>query len=297
MSATAHEPVLVDAVLEGLRLRRDGIYVDCTFGRGGHTRAMLERLGERGRVLAIDRDPEAVAAAMTLAGADPRLRAVHGRFGELAALAAGAGFGAGVDGIVIDLGVSSPQLQAPERGFSFAADGPLDMRMDPQAGVAASVWLARAREHEIADVLYRFGEERRSRRIARAIVEARRRAPITRTAELAALVARALAGGRGRIHPATRTFQAIRMYVNDEPGELARVLGQAADLLRGGGRLAVISFHSLEDRLVKRFVRDEARCTPPRLRPIGALVRPDEVELRRNPRSRSARLRVAERVS
>ncbi|MCC7410229.1 MAG: 16S rRNA (cytosine(1402)-N(4))-methyltransferase RsmH [Gammaproteobacteria bacterium] len=300
-----HEPALLVEALEALQLRDDGMYVDCTFGRGGHTRGILDRLGPTGRVLAIDCDPEAFAAGMKLAMQDQRLCVERRRFGDLDAIAAYAGFGSGVNGILLDLGVSSPQLDVSGRGFSFAAEAPLDMRMDPGAGESAAAWLAHASEREIADVLFHFGEERHSRRIARAIVAARSAEPIITTVRLAAIVARCMPRGRGRIHPATRTFQALRIHVNDELRELERVLPAAVALLKVGGRLVVISFHSLEDRVVKRFLRAESRPAQvvggaqsrPRLRLAGKLVRPGEAEISRNPRSRSARMRVAERIA
>jgi len=303
--------VLLQEALEGLSLRNDGWYVDATYGRGGHSAEILARLGSQGRLLALDKDAEAVADARERLGDDPRFRIEHAGFEDLAAVATpwlGANCAAG---ILFDLGVSSPQLDEPERGFSFANDGPLDMRMNRALGVTAAEWLADVPQQELADVLFRFGEEPRSRQIAAAIVRARATAPIRTTRELASLVA-AHAGrqtGRSRIHPATRTFQAIRIALNDELGALELGLAQSLDLLAECGRLVAISFHSLEDRIVKRFMAREARGdeayaglpdVPPHARPrlklVGKLVRPGEAELERNPRARSARLRIAERM-
>ena len=307
-----HVPVMLDEVVEAIAPRPGGRYVDCTFGRGGHTRAVLDRIGPTGRVLAMDRDPQAVAAARELARSDPRLSVHHARFGELAEIARAAGVAGSVDALLMDLGVSSPQLDQPERGFSFQNDGPLDMRMDPGAGISAAEWLSSASEREIGRMLRELGEERAARRIARAVVAERGRgAPITTTRRLAAIVASNVrgGGGRNRVHPATRTFQAIRMHVNNELGELERGLAATPDVLAPGGRLIVLSFHSLEDRIVKRFMRgDDTVHAPPRRLPVahaslpaGALTplerarRPREGEVAANPRARSAVLRVAER--
>ncbi len=303
-TASAHHPVLCAAALAGWFARPDGAYVDCTFGRGGHSRALLARLGPAGRVLGIDRDPQALAEGAALAAADPRFELRDGNFADLLPTLAEASW----SGVLFDLGVSSPQLDQAERGFSFAKDGPLDMRMDPRHGLSAAEWLAQATEAEIADALYHYGEERASRRIARLIVERRQLAPLTGTLELAELVASQLPR-HGRIHPATRTFQALRIVVNDELGALERGLAAALELLEAGGRLAVISFHSLEDRAVKRFLQRAAKAPPvnrrrppsatefcPRLRLIGRFEAGQD-EIDRNPRSRSARLRVAERLA
>lgn len=308
-----HIPVMLDEVIEAVAPRTGGRYVDCTFGRGGHARAVLERIGPTGRVLAVDRDPEAVAEARKLARSDIRVSFHHARFGEIGEIARGAGLAGRVDAVLMDLGVSSPQLDRPERGFSFAHDGPLDMRMDPGVGTSASEWLASASEREIERVLRGLGEERAARRIARAVVAERKRGvPIATTRRLAAIVARTVrrAGVRARVHPATRTFQAIRVHVNDELGELERALAAVPDLLAPGGRLVVVSFHSLEDRMVKRFMRgDAAVAVHPRglpipeaarpsggvMTPLGRARRPSEGEIAANPRARSAVLRVAER--
>lgn len=256
--ATEHTPVLLEEALEGLAVREDGAYLDGTYGRGGHARAILGLLGENGRLVAIDRDPEAVAAARRDLGADPRVRIEQGNFAEMGAISATAGIEEGFDGILLDLGVSSPQLDVPERGFSFLAEGPLDMRMDPSLSVSAADWVNSASEREIGDVIKRFGEDRFARRIARAIVARRREEKIETTRQLADLVASAVPAREPGKHPATRTFQAIRIHINDELGALAKALDEAIDCLKVGGRLCVISFHSLEDRIVKRFMRHNA---------------------------------------
>jgi 16S rRNA (cytosine1402-N4)-methyltransferase len=296
--------------VQALAVDPDGTYVDGTFGRGGHARAILARLGPAGRLVALDRDPEALACACALAASEPRLTVLPGRFGDLATVLRGARVAGPVHGILLDLGVSSPQLDTPTRGFSFSSDGPLDMRMDPRQGESAADWLARAGETEIAAVLRELGEERFAGRIARAIVAARALAPLLTTRALADLVARAVPTREPGKHPATRTFQALRIRINDELGELGRALAQVCDLLAVGGRLVVISFHSLEDRIVKRFIRDEARgprlpkgvpvpaaAVRGRLRPLGGPVRPGAAEVAANPRARSAVLRVAERLA
>lgn len=292
--------------MEALAIKPEGAYIDCTFGRGGHSRAILSRLSSRGRLIALDRDPQAIAQARESLGTDPRLTIEHGVFSLLGEVARNHGLLGAVDGVLLDLGVSSPQLDAAERGFSFLADGPLDMRMDPGADMSAAQWLARASEREIADVIWRLGEERYSRRIARVIVASRAEAPISTTRQLAELVARAVPSRERHKHPATRTFQAIRIFINRELEELEACLKQIPDLLGAFGRLAVISFHSLEDRIVKRFIRKESGRAPSprlptpspeaRLRAVGRPVRPSPAEVDRNPRARSAVLRVAERL-
>lgn len=305
-SAFQHIPVLLPAVLAALQPRPGACFIDATVGGAGHALAVLQAAQPGGRLLGIDADPAALAAAAARLGAAGLPAAsftlVHGHFAELAALARQHGFGA-VDGILLDLGVSSYQLETAARGFSFAADGPLDMRLDPGSGPSAADLVNQLDEQELADVIYRYGEERGSRRIARLIVERRRQAPITTTGELAALVQRAIGRGRReRIHPATRTFQALRIAVNQELAQLEAALPQAVALLRPGGRLAVISFHSLEDRIVKQFFRAESgygaaelqhlpRLTVLTRKPIVA----DAAECAANPRARSAKLRVAER--
>jgi 16S rRNA (cytosine1402-N4)-methyltransferase len=301
-------PVLKDEVLQFLAIRPDGVYVDGTFGRGGHSRAILEQLGPFGRLLALDRDPDAVAVAHDLEKQDARFRIVHSAYSALGDVLATQGLAGRVDGILLDIGVSSPQLEDPARGFAFRADGPLDMRMDPGTGLSAAEWLNTADEAEIASVLWRFGEERGSRRIARAIVAERATAPIDTTTRLAAIIEGEIRGLPGR-HPATRSFQAIRMHVNRELPELEAVLRAARAGLAVGGRLCVISFHSLEDRIVKRFLRDHSRVDPA-LRALPVVpdsaqpdltllttraVRASEAEVVRNPRSRSAVLRAAEK--
>jgi len=305
-----HRPVLLDEVLDALQVKQDGLYVDGTFGRGGHAAAVLERLGTQGRLLAFDKDPYALNYAADRFGNEPRLIMRGGSFGNLQSVVTELGWQGKVDGILLDLGVSSPQLDDAGRGFSFLNDGPLDMRMDPRSGVSAADWLAGADAEQIADVLWRYGEERHSRRIARAVVAARAADPIRSTRQLAELIAAAVPGREGRKHPATRSFQAIRIFINRELQDLEAVLPQAVDVLAAGGRLAVISFHSLEDRLVKRFIRDQQRgpqlppdlpvmpqAFAPRLRAVGKPVRASEQEVRSNPRARSAVLRVAERVA
>ena len=306
-----HVPVLAEAAIDALAVRPDGRYVDATYGRGGHSGLLLARLGPRGRLVALDRDPEAVADAERRHGDDPRFSILRGDFSHLRELlegATGSLSAARFDGLLVDLGVSSPQLDRAERGFGFSRDGALDMRMDPDSGVSAAEWLARVPEDELVEVLREFGEERYARRIAGAIVAARNEAPLTRTAELAEIVKRAHPKWERHHHPATRTFQAIRIRVNGELDALRSLLAQAAAVLREGGRLAAISFHSLEDRIVKRALRrpppdpDLPRHLPrpPEAfhpwRVLGKPRRADDTELADNPRARSATLRVAERV-
>ncbi|MBK7902853.1 MAG: 16S rRNA (cytosine(1402)-N(4))-methyltransferase RsmH [Proteobacteria bacterium] len=306
----AHTPVLLDEVLAGLAVKADGRYCDATFGRGGHAAAILQQLGPAGRLCAIDRDPAAIAAGRERFAAEPRLTLVRGSFGRLEERVRAAGWEGELQGVLLDLGVSSPQLDEAGRGFSFMQDGPLDMRMDNESGLSAAQWLARAGEREIADVLFKLGEEKFSRRIARAIAAARAEMPIATTRQLADIVAGAVPTREPGKHPATRTFQAIRIHVNRELEEVEAALPQAVNLLAPGGRLCVISFHSLEDRLVKRFMRREAQGDPiyaelpnvppharPRLQLIGGAVMPGDAEIARNPRARSAVLRVAERIA
>jgi len=309
VNADAHVPVLLHPAVDALAidLRPDGTFVDATFGRGGHSRLILERLGPGGRLIAIDRDPEAVAAAQALS--DPRFTATHARFSELQvtldALRAGE-----IDGVLFDLGVSSPQLDDARRGFGFRSDGPLDMRMDPTRGAGAAEWLERADEAEIRGVIGNYGEERFAKQVAKAIVAARRRGPLRRTGELAAVVATAVRTREPGQNPATRTFQALRIHVNQELEELSLALPQALTALRRSGRLAVISFHSLEDRIVKNFMRDAARpvvperlplrareMPQPQLRIVGPPRKPGPEEIMVNPRARSAVLRVAEKLA
>ena len=303
-------PVLLDAVLAGLRIRPAGIYIDATFGRGGHSKAILDELGDSGRLLAVDRDPQAIAEADPELVADPRFELTRNDIAELKNIALERRLEGRVDGILFDLGVSSPQLDDAGRGFSFQSDGPLDMRMDPDRGESAAEWLARVDERELKKVLRQFGEETAAAGIARAIVSERSERPITRTRELAEIVERAVPRRHPRRHPATKTFQAIRMAVNDELAQLQTALDATIDVLAPGGRLCVISFHSLEDRLVKRFIRGQARESeayrglpdvPPEARPtlcpVGKPVTASDTEQQQNPRSRSARLRVAERLA
>jgi len=329
MASFSHQPVLLKETIDGLAVRRGGRYVDGTLGGSGHTEALLA--AGAGAVLGIDRDPAALAAARERLGTDDtRVVLAHGNFRELGSIARANGFEQ-VDGILLDIGVSSHQLDVAERGFSFAADAPLDMRMDPTAGTTAADLVNDLSETELADVIYQYGEERASRRIARRIAERRRSAPITTTVELAEIVKQAVRDKGTRIHPATRTFQALRIAVNDELGALETVLPQATELLAAGGRLAVITFHSLEDRIVKQFMLREtslcllpsrtfAEACPhladqssgpraciylhrrdcdyvPRLSAVTTKpITASAVELNANPRSRSAKLRVAERL-
>lgn len=305
-----HQPVLLEEVLAALALRPDGIYLDGTFGRGGHAAAVLTRLGPEGRLLAVDKDPEAVAVAGERFGADARFEIERGSFTMLGQMVRERGWTGQVAGILLDLGVSSPQLDDAGRGFSFRSDGPLDMRMDPDSGVSAAEWLATAPEKEIAQVLKEYGEERFAGRIARAIVRTREADPeaLRTTRQLAEVVAKANPRWEKHKDPATRSFQAIRIFINRELDDLDGFLAQVPDLLAPGGRLAVISFHSLEDRRVKRFIRREERGpelppdlpvtadqVPSRLRAVGRAVRAGKAECERNPRARSAVLRVAER--
>lgn len=305
----SHRPVLVSEVLAALAVRPDGCYVDATFGRGGHAAAILERLGPTGSLLALDRDPAAAEWARAEFCNEPRFQFVQSRFSELASIVTERRLCGRVDGVLLDLGVSSPQLDDPERGFSFSRNGALDMRMDPTSGNSATDWLNRIGEMELERILAEFGEERFHRRIARAIVAARRRAPITTTARLAEIVSLAIPTRQPGKHPATRVFQAVRIAVNDELNELRAVLPQTTQILAPGGRLAVIAFHSLEDRMVKRFMRERARGQElpldlpvvgiPKgisLRLIGRPSRPADPEVMANPRARSAVLRVAERL-
>ncbi|MFO1436271.1 MAG: 16S rRNA (cytosine(1402)-N(4))-methyltransferase RsmH [Gammaproteobacteria bacterium] len=307
VTETGHRPVLLEETLAALAIREEGVYVDCTFGRGGHASQLLRRLGEGGRLVAIDRDLQAVALARSMAEADPRLSVVHGAFDRLQSVVESLQLHGRINGVLFDLGVSSPQLDDATRGFSFMRDGPLDMRMDSSGGQTAAEWIAQASESAIADCLHHYGEERHARRIARAIVAARRSQSISTTSQLAAIVARAHPAWQHGQHPATRTFQAIRILINDELNMLKRGLVQALEVLAVGGRLLVISFHSLEDRIVKQFMRresgkagDELRLPATRaarLRSIGKAIRPNYIEVAENPRARSAVLRVAEKLA
>jgi 16S rRNA (cytosine1402-N4)-methyltransferase len=292
-----HTAVLVEEALAALAVEAGGYYVDATFGRGGHTARLLEALGREGRVLAIDQDPQAIQAGRARFADEMRVALVHASFAELGSLVPAYGDGRACRGVLFDLGVSSPQLDDPARGFSFRADGPLDMRMDTSRGEPVSGWLARASVDEIREVIADLGEERFARRVANAIVGARREHPVLRTRE------------PGK-HPATRTFQALRIFINDELGALERALGAALQVLAPGGRLAVISFHSLEDRLVKRFMQRSSTvdaalahlpivpaAARPTMRIVGRKLRPQPAEVARNPRARSALMRVAEKLA
>lgn len=304
-TAPTHIPVMFEQTLDGLRVVEQGTYLDGTFGRGGHARGVLMRLGTAGRLLVMDKDPEAIREAERLAASDARVALRRGSFADLAAWELTA---AGLDGVLLDLGVSSPQLDVAERGFSFMQDGPLDMRMDPDSGQSVAEWLASADERDIADVLFGYGEERQSRRIARAIVARRKEQPITRTADLADLIASVVGRGEPGKHPATRSFQALRIFINRELDDLDAGLKAAHDRLKPGGRLAVISFHSLEDRRVKQFIARHAKPPPadrrlppiddfkPSLKALGGAQTALPAETKGNPRARSAVLRVAEKL-
>ena len=305
--SSQHVSVLLEEAVAALNIQPEGVYVDGTFGRGGHARAILARLGSAGRLIAFDKDPAAIAVARAVQ--DPRLSVMHMGFAHMQAALREAGVEQ-VNGVLLDLGVSSPQLNEAERGFSFRMDGPLDMRMDSTRGRTAAVWLATVEERELAEAIAQYGEERFAKQIARALVKARAGGPITTTRMLSKIVAEAVPTREPGQDPATRTFQAIRIYINQELEELSLVLPQIVELLTPGGRLAVISFHSLEDRIVKRFLKSEAQPDQlpskfpikaadlplPRMRLIGKAQRPGSVEATANRRSRSAVLRVAERT-
>ncbi len=307
MSTYQHHPVLLEEAVSSLNVRGDGIYLDGTFGRGGHSRAILAQLAEQGRLITLDKDPQAVKAGKEDFGDDPRFSIIQGSFAEMDRVVREWRAERNLDGILLDLGVSSPQLDDPERGFSFSRDGPLDMRMDPTKGVSAAQWLAETPEREISRVFWEFGEERQARRIARSIVKVRQQARLESTSQLAELI-QATIGKHEKKHPATRCFQAIRIFVNNELGDLAIGLETGIRQLRPGGRLVVISFHSLEDRLVKRTLREAVRpgrirrnipAHPdwiPRLKLVGKPIRSTDEEISANPRARSAILRVAEKL-
>ena len=309
MGSNAHVPVLLGPVLKGLKIKPDGCYVDGTFGRGGHSGEILMQLGNDGRLIAIDRDPQAISSAPSSLTGDARFELVRGEIAQLETIIGERNLVGKVDGLLFDLGVSSPQLDEADRGFSFMRDGPLDMRMDPDSGVSASEWLAKVDERELKQVLRKFGEENNATRIARAIVGARKEGPISRTAQLARIVEDASPRRGQKIHPATKTFQAIRIAVNAELEQLEAVLTQSVKVMSKGARLCVISFHSLEDRIVKRFMRDSSRETEqyrgmpnvpeefqPKLRTVGKAVHANEAEIELNRRARSAHLRIAERT-
>lgn len=299
---------MCNTVINALAIKADGIYIDGTFGRGGHSKAILNALGPTGCLVSFDKDPDAVACA-TQQIDDVRFRIIQDSYTQLQPTMATLGYQGLVNGILLDLGVSSPQLDNPERGFSFLREGLLDMRMNPAQGLSAADWLQTATERQIADVLWEYGEERFAKRIAAAIVNERHQQPITSTTQLAKIIATAHPAWEKGKNPATQSFQAIRIFINQELVELANVLEQTIDVLAAGGRLAVISFHSLEDRIVKRFMRkyvkgDEFPRGLPikeeqlmaRLRNIGGAIRPDTVEIQHNPRARSAILRVVEKI-
>ena len=305
----SHIAVLLNEAITGLAIKPDGVYIDCTFGRGGHSSHILSHLSKKGRLIAIDRDLTAIAAAEKFAD-DDRFLIEHSGFSNLAAIAEKHNLTEKIDGILLDLGVSSPQLDNADRGFSFMNDGPLDMRMNPETGQSAEQWINSAGEAEIADVLYQYGEERHSRRMARRVILERTEKRITRTAELAEIIKEANPAWERDKHPATRAFQGIRIFINDELGELERGLEQALKMLKVGGRLVVISFHSLEDRMVKRFIAKQAKgdnyprglpipqdMLSPKLNPIGKRIKASALEVDRNSRSRSAVMRVAQKIA
>jgi 16S rRNA (cytosine1402-N4)-methyltransferase len=307
-----HAPVLLSEVLQHMQIKPDGCYVDGTYGRGGHASSILAQLGESGRLVVMDKDPDAIKQAKVLLGADSRVTILHDDYENLSDHIDSLGFTQQIDGVLLDLGVSSPQLDDAERGFSFQRNGPLDMRMNPEQGQSASDWLAKAEETEIARVLWEYGEERGSRRIAKRIIEAREEGCVDDTATLAALISACIPQGKNHKHPATRSFQAIRIHINQELEHIHKVLDSIFDVLKVGGRLQVISFHSLEDRVVKRFfkkhstrtqiprglpVRDSEIASNIRFALIGKAIKASDSELKDNPRARSAVLRVAERTA
>lgn len=305
----AHRPVLLEETIEALNIQPDGLYVDCTFGRGGHAARIVQALGPNGRLLALDKDPQAVSTAREKFADEPRVVIEQGSFTRLETCVAQQGWVGNVNGVLLDLGVSSPQLDDAERGFSFRRDGELDMRMDPATGMSAAHWLKTVKEQELTQVFRDYGEERYAKRIARAVIRARETQPITRTKQLAEIIAQAHPQWEKGKDPATRCFQAIRIFINSELDELQTVLPQAVSCLKPGGRLAVISFHSLEDRIVKRFIRDQSRgdrfppdlpvtqaMLQPHLRNVGKAIQPSEQEIQDNPRARSSVLRVAEKL-
>lgn len=308
MSDYKHRPVLLEEAVEALNIQPDGNYLDGTFGRGGHSRAILASLSGKGCLMSLDRDPEAIAAGKELQRNDARFSIVQGNFAELERYVREWGVEKNLDGILLDLGVSSPQLDDPDRGFSFMGDGPLDMRMNPLQGVSAKEWLAEAPERELTRVFWEFGEERHARRIARNIVTTRQKQRIDTTGQLARLIENTIGRREKKKHPATRCFQAIRIFINDEMANLAMGLDTAIRLLRPGGRLVVISFHSLEDRLVKRTIREAVRPgqvrknipqhpdIKPILKAVSKAIKASENELSVNPRARSAVMRVAEKL-
>ncbi|MCW8900632.1 MAG: 16S rRNA (cytosine(1402)-N(4))-methyltransferase RsmH [Gammaproteobacteria bacterium] len=309
-STLIHQPVLLEEALTALNIKPDGCYVDGTFGRGGHSQEIMKQLGKSGKLLAFDKDPQAIAQAKSIAANDDRLHVKQGSFTQLKQTVESLGWQGKVDGVFLDLGVSSPQLDDAGRGFSFRFDGPLDMRMDPDSGQSAAQWLASAEERDIMMVLFDYGEEKFARRIASAIVAARQEQPINTTKRLASIVAAANPSREKNKDPSTRTFQAIRIFINQELEDLKTCLAQAVDLLAPGGRLVVISFHSLEDRIVKRFIREQCKGDDfpldlpvmhvqlnQNMKMVGKAIKAGRKELNQNPRARSAVMRVAERLA
>ena len=305
-----HQPVLFNEIMEGLAIRQNGIYVDATFGRGGHSFGLLQRLGPEGHLLAIDKDTEAIAAsAKSPFSDDCRFSVVHETFASIEKVIRNRKWYGKVDGIILDLGVSSPQLDNPKRGFSFTKDGPLDMRMNQKQDIDAATWLNHASKEDIRCVLWNYGEERYAKNIAEAIIKAREEKPIIRTLQLRKIIVKASPRHEIKKHPATRTFQAIRIFINHELDELHECLSQCLEILAIKGRLCVISFHSLEDRIVKSFIQKESRDLLPRelpilaseikhrLKKIGTLIKPTDMEIRENRRARSARLRIVEKLA
>ena len=310
MFVTEHITVLLKEAVEALVTNADGFYVDGTFGRGGHSAELLNKVSENGIVLAIDKDPQAIESGRELFKQDSRLRLVHGSFADMSNFVDDQAHMGKVSGVLLDLGVSSPQLDEADRGFSFMRDGPLDMRMDTSAGLSAAEWIASAEEQEISRVIKEYGEERFARRMASAVVRERSKTPITRTVQLASILAAAHPAWERGKHPATKAFQAIRIFINRELDDLEVLLNRVIDVLEVGGRLVVISFHSLEDRRVKRFIRDQERGIKlpknlpvrdvergVRLKKVGKAIKPTDLEVGDNIRSRSAVMRVAERVA
>ncbi|NKB46345.1 MAG: 16S rRNA (cytosine(1402)-N(4))-methyltransferase RsmH [Legionellales bacterium] len=308
-----HQPVLLAEAIAGLAIRTDGHYIDGTLGRAGHSQAILAQLSEQGILLAVDRDPQAIAYAQQALNAaqDHRVILRHAAFSQLPQLVRELGWYGDVHGVLLDLGISSPQVDDSERGFSFMRAGPLDMRMDNTQSMTAASWLAAASEAQISQVIYEYGEDRYARKIAKAIVTARTQQPITRTEQLADIVKQAIPKWEKHKHPATRTFQALRIVVNDELGELQRLLAAVTEMLAIGGRLVVISFHSLEDRLVKRFLMRQSsspslpmglpitkqQMAKPRFRKVGKAIKPGREEVQSNLRARSAILRIGEKIT
>ncbi len=309
MATDHHQTVLVAEAMEALAIKPDGFYIDATFGRGGHSHGILAALNDKGRLLAMDRDPQAVAYGKQQFADDPRFEIVHAAFSQLQQCLCERHLEGTVDGVLLDLGVSSPQLDEAARGFSFLKSGPLDMRMDTTCGQSAAEWINRAREAEIAAVLKDYGEERFAKRIASAIVSRRKEAPFTTTADLAAVIKAANPAWERHKHPATRSFQAIRIFINNELEEIKQVLQQSLQVLAGGGRLVVIAFHSLEDRIVKQFIRQQSLGNLPaglpvtedqlsiQMKRVGRAIKPRMEEIALNPRARSAIMRIGEKTA